>query len=91
MKKNDKPSALDPIAEYRLNKSMPENSENQAVILISHRLSTTKDADRIVLLDHGTIAESGTHSQLIVKGGRYAEMCKVQAEKYCVDLYIMKA
>ena len=84
----DEPSsALDPIAEYRLNKSMLENAENQAVILISHRLSTTKDADKIILLENGNIAESGTHSELIAKDGVYAKMWGVQAEKYCVDIY----
>lgn len=84
----DEPSsALDPIAEYRLNKSMLDNAENQAVILISHRLSTTKDADRIILLENGSIAESGTHTELLAKGGTYAEMWNVQAEKYCVGIY----
>lgn len=84
----DEPSsALDPIAEYRLNKSMMENADNQAVILISHRLSTTKDADRIILLENGSIAESGTHSELISRGGTYAKMWNVQAEKYCVGIY----
>jgi len=84
----DEPSsALDPIAEYRLNKSMLENSENRAVILISHRLSTTKDADRIILLENGGIAESGTHDELISKGGKYSEMWRIQAEKYCADIY----
>ncbi len=84
----DEPSsALDPIAEYRLNKSMLQNAENQAVILISHRLSTTKDADRIILLENGSIAESGTHAELIADGGTYAKMWNVQAEKYCVGIY----
>ncbi len=84
----DEPSsALDPIAEYRLNKSMLENAENQAVILISHRLSTTKDADRIILLENGSIAESGTHSELLANGRTYAEMWNVQAEKYCASIY----
>lgn len=84
----DEPSsALDPIAEYRLNKSMLENAENQAVILISHRLSTTKDADRIILLENGSIAESGTHSELIAGCGKYVEMWNVQAEKYCTEIY----
>lgn len=84
----DEPSsALDPIAEYRLNKNMLENAENQAVILISHRLSTTKDADRIILLEHGQIAESGTHSELLANGGRYAEMWDVQAEKYGARIF----
>ncbi len=84
----DEPSsALDPIAEYRLNKSMLDNAENQAVILISHRLSTTKDADRIILLENGSIAESGTHTELLSNNGTYAEMWKVQAEKYCASIY----
>ena len=84
----DEPSsALDPIAEYRLNKSMLDNAENQAVILISHRLSTTKDADRIILLEDGSIAESGTHEELLKNCGTYAEMWNVQAEKYCASIY----
>ncbi len=84
----DEPSsALDPIAEYRLNKSMLQNAENQAVILISHRLSTTKDADRIILLENGSIAESGTHDELLRNNGTYAEMWNVQAEKYCASIY----
>lgn len=84
----DEPSsALDPIAEYRLNKNILENAEDQAVILISHRLSTTKDADRIILLENGRIAESGTHSELLSSGGTYAEMWNVQAEKYCAEIY----
>lgn len=84
----DEPSsALDPIAEYRLNKSMLRNAENQAVILISHRLSTTKDADRIILLENGSVAESGTHSELLEKNGIYAKMWNVQAEKYCTSIY----
>ncbi len=84
----DEPSsALDPIAEYRLNRSMLKNAENQAVILISHRLSTTKDADRIILLENGSIAESGTHSELLRNGGTYAQMWNVQAEKYCASIY----
>ncbi|MGN1416462.1 MAG: ABC transporter ATP-binding protein, partial [Oscillospiraceae bacterium] len=84
----DEPSsALDPIAEYRLNRSMLDNADDRAVILISHRLSTTKDADRIVLLENGSIAESGTHSELIARDGTYAKMWNVQAEKYCVGIY----
>ncbi len=84
----DEPSsALDPIAEYKLNKSMLQNAENQAVILISHRLSTTKDADRIILLENGSVAESGTHSELLANGKTYAQMWRVQAEKYCTQIY----
>lgn len=84
----DEPSsALDPIAEYRLNRNMLENAANQAVILISHRLSTTKDADRIILLENGSVAESGTHEELLAHGGTYAKMWNIQAEKYCTGIY----
>ena len=78
----DEPSsALDPIAEYRLNKNMLENAAEQAVILISHRLSTTKDADRIVLLENGRIAESGTHEELLADCGVYQEIYYSQFDR----------
>ncbi len=84
----DEPSsALDPVAEYRLNKSMMQNADKQAVILISHRLSTTKDANRIFLLENGCIMEDGTHNELLEKDGIYARMWQVQAEKYCTQIY----
>ena len=79
----DEPSsALDPIAEYQLNHSMLEATENKTVIFISHRLSTTRLADRIYLLEQGRIVEQGSHEELLVKGGRYAAMWKAQAGQY---------
>ncbi len=51
-------------------------------ILISHRLSTVRDADCIYLIENGEIAESGTHSQLMKRDGKYAMMFRMQAEKY---------
>ncbi len=84
----DEPSsALDPVAEYRLNKSMMQGADRQAVILISHRLSTTKDADHIFLLENGCIMEDGTHKELLERNGVYARMWQVQAEKYCTQIY----
>ena len=79
----DEPSsALDPIAEYELNKAMETAAEGKTVFYISHRLSTTRDADRIILLENGRIAEEGTHETLLAKNGRYAEMWRVQAGRY---------
>lgn len=79
----DEPSAaLDPIAEYQLNHSMIEASEDKTVIFISHRLSTTRIADRIIMLEDGRIAEQGTHDELIAADGKYAQMWKVQAGAY---------
>lgn len=79
----DEPSsALDPIAEYQLNHSMLEATENKTVIFISHRLSTTRLADRIYLLEQGKIVEQGSHEELLAKDGRYAAMWKAQAGQY---------
>ena len=79
----DEPSAnLDPIAEYNLNKAMTEAAENKTVIFISHRLSTTVSADRIYVMENGEIIDCGTHEELMAKGGTYAYMFKLQAEKY---------
>ncbi|MBD5145930.1 MAG: ABC transporter ATP-binding protein [Ruminococcus sp.] len=79
----DEPSsALDPIAEYHLNHSMLTAAENKSVVFISHRLSTTRIADRIYMLENGRIIEEGGHSELLESGGKYAEMWKVQAGQY---------
>ncbi|ADL50949.1 ABC transporter ATP-binding protein [Clostridium cellulovorans] len=79
----DEPSsALDPIAEYKLNKSMMENAEDASIIFISHRLSTTKIADKIYMFENGEIIEEGTHAQLMEKQGKYATMFEKQAHYY---------
>lgn len=79
----DEPSsALDPIAEYKFNKMLLESSKDKTVILISHRLSTTRIADRILFLDNGEIIEAGTHNELMNKKGKYAEMFNIQSKKY---------
>lgn len=79
----DEPSsALDPIAEYHLNHSMLTAAENKSVVFISHRLSTTRIADRIYMLENGRIIEEGSHSELLERGGKYAAMWKVQAGQY---------
>ena len=79
----DEPSsALDPIAEYRINQSIIRQAESKTVIFISHRLSTTRMADRIYMFDNGRIVEYGTHDELMRQNGKYAEMYRVQAEKY---------
>jgi ATP-binding cassette subfamily B protein len=79
----DEPSsALDPESEYRLNQNMAEASRAKSVIYISHRLSSTRNADRIIYIETGRIVEEGTHAQLISQNGRYAEMFGMQAERY---------
>jgi len=79
----DEPSsALDPIAEYELNKAMEKAAKGKTVFYISHRLSTTRDADRIIMLERGRIIEEGSHNELLARGGKYAEMWNAQAGKY---------
>ena len=79
----DEPSsALDPLAEYRLNQAMLEAAADKTVVTISHRLSTTKMADRIVMLESGRIIEEGSHPALMEQDGAYAAMFRLQAEKY---------
>lgn len=79
----DEPSsALDPDAEYELNQAISEYAGGRTVIFISHRLSTTRNADRIYMFDRGRIIESGTHQELMEADGRYAYMFRLQAEKY---------
>ena len=51
-------------------------------LLISHRFSTVRMADRIVVLENGKIAEEGTHDQLVTLGGKYSEMFELQAASY---------
>lgn len=75
-------SALDPIAEYTLNKHIAEYAEDKPIIFISHRPSTTRHADRIYMIEDGRIIESGSHGELMSLDGKHAEMFKVQAKNY---------
>lgn len=79
----DEPSAnLDPVAEYNLNQAMIEAAHHKTVIFISHRLSTTVNADKIYVMENGKIIESGSHKELMELNGTYAYMFNLQAEKY---------
>lgn len=79
----DEPSAnLDPVAEYNLNQAMIEAAQHKTVIFISHRLSTTINADRIYVMENGEIIEQGSHDELMAMNKTYAYMFNLQAEKY---------
>ncbi|MBO4243379.1 MAG: ABC transporter ATP-binding protein [Clostridiales bacterium] len=81
----DEPSsALDPVSEYKLNKNLIENAGNDTVIFISHRLSTTRMADKVYLFENGSIIEQGTHDELMAMNGKYKEMFDRQAQNYII-------
>ena len=79
----DEPSsALDPMAEYQLNQSILHHTQDKTVVFISHRLSTTRIADTIYMFEKGALVEQGSHEALLAQDGKYAEMFRLQSEKY---------
>jgi ATP-binding cassette subfamily B protein len=79
----DEPTAaLDAKSEHEVFQRFAELTHGKMALLISHRFSTVKMADRILVLEHGQIAEQGNHEQLLLQGGRYAEMFELQAASY---------
>lgn len=82
----DEPTAaLDPIAEAALYEKYSVMTSGKSSVYISHRLASTRFCDRIVFIEDGKIAEQGTHSELLAKGGRYAELFEVQSRYYKED------
>jgi len=79
----DEPTAaLDAESEYTLFQRFNMLTQGVTTLLISHRFSTVRMADRILVIDEGKILEEGTHEQLMNKGGRYATLYRMQSEKY---------
>ena len=79
----DEPSAaLDPLAEYELMQSLMTLARGKTVVMVAHRLSTVRHMDRILVIDHGILAEEGSHEELMARNGIYAEMFRKQGENY---------
>ena len=74
-------SAIDATKEQRILKQLKVESKAKSSIIISHRISTLKDADKIIVLDNGEITESGSHSELLSQKGFYFEMHQIQTNK----------
>ena len=72
-------SALDSETENTIQKSFAKLSNGRTTVVIAHRLSTLRDMDRLIVLDHGKIVESGTHKALLRKNGIYAKLWKMQS------------
>jgi ATP-binding cassette subfamily B protein len=79
----DEPTAaLDARAEYEVFLRFSELVAGRMAILISHRFSTVRMADRIIVLQHGTVIEQGTHEELLATAGLYEELFRMQAAGY---------
>ena len=79
----DEPTAaLDPIAEAEIYEQFSQMTAGKTAVYISHRMSSCKFCDRIIVLDHGRIAEDGTHGTLLANHGIYANLYETQAQYY---------
>jgi len=67
-------ASVDPFTEAQIQEGLATIMEARTAIVIAHRLSTVKHADRIIVMDHGNIIEEGTHNGLMARGGHYAEL-----------------
>lgn len=79
----DEPTAsIDAVTEEKIFSSLEKNMEHKTVILITHRFSTVKNADKILMLEHGKIIEQGSHRDLMTLKAKYAELYTMQANRY---------
>jgi len=75
-------SAIDPIEETKIYKKFQQLAKNKIAIVVTHRLGSTKLADRIIVMNEGKIVDAGTHDELVSRSGKYAEMWSAQAKWY---------
>ena len=78
---DDSLSAVDAETDAEIRHSLKENTHGSTVILIAHRLTTLMNADQIIVLDQGKIAEQGTHEELLEKNGIYRKIYDLQFGK----------
>ena len=79
----DEPTAsIDAVTEEKIFRSLEKHMEGKSVILITHRFSTVKNADKILMMEHGRIIEQGSHRDLMSINGKYADLYTMQAKRY---------
>jgi ATP-binding cassette subfamily B protein len=83
----DEPTAsIDAVTEEKIFTSLEQNMVGKTVILITHRFSTVKNADKILMLEHGKIIEQGSHRALMQLNQKYAELYNMQAKRYLEEV-----
>ena len=70
-------SALDNVSEYHVQRAIEKLVENRTTFIVAHRLSTIRNADRIIVMDEGKLVETGTYEELIALNGKFAELDKL--------------
>lgn len=75
-------SAIDAVSEYEIFQNLNKVYKGKSLILVSHRFSTVRNADKIIVLDKGQILETGSHEELLNMNGKYAKMFRTQAKGY---------
>ncbi len=78
-------SALDSESEVAIQKALRELMEGKTVVAIAHRLSTLREMDRLIVLEHGVIVEDGTHAELVQGSGAYSRLWTHQAGGFLQD------
>ena len=75
-------SAIDAEAEYEIFNNLAKQYKNKTLILVSHRFSTVRNANKIIVLEHGKIVEIGSHEKLMTLEGTYSKLFSIQAKGY---------